>query len=117
MRHRVAGRKLSRNTKQRKALFRNQAVSLILHERITTTEAKAKTLRPIVEKFVTMARVDTEHRRRLVMSRLNDERATAKLFEVLGPRFEGQAGGYTRIYKLEPRRGDGARMALIEFVA
>jgi len=64
-----------------------------------------------------MAREDTEHRRRLLMARLGDERAVAKLFEVLGPRFEGQAGGYTRIYKLGPRRGDGAPMAVIEFVA
>lgn len=117
MRHRVAGRKFGRRTKERKALFRNLAISLILHERMTTTEAKAKTIRPIVEKYVTMAREDTEHRRRLVMARLGDERATAKLFEVLGPRFEGQPGGYTRIYKLGPRRGDGAPMAVIEFVA
>ena len=117
MRHRVAGRKFGRNTKQRKALFRNLSVSLILHERITTTEAKAKTVRPVVEKMVTMAREDTEHHRRLIMARLGDERATAKLFDVIGPRFDGQPGGYTRIYKLGPRRGDAAPMAMIEFVA
>lgn len=117
MRHRKAGRKFNRNTNQRKALFRNLAVSLILHERIRTTEAKAKTIRPIVERLVTLAREDTQHHRRLAMARLNDERAVAKLFDVIAPRFEGQPGGYTRIYKLGPRRGDGAPMALIEFVA
>jgi len=117
MRHRKAGRKFNRNTNQRKALFRNLAVALILHERIRTTEAKAKTIRPIVERLVTLAREDSDHHRRLALARLADERAVAKLFDVIGPRFEGQPGGYTRIYKLGPRRGDGAPMALIEFVA
>jgi large subunit ribosomal protein L17 len=117
MRHRVGGRKFGRNTNQRKALFRNLAVSLILNERITTTEAKAKTIRPVVEKLVTMARNDSEHHRRLVMARLADERATAKLFDIIGPRFDGQPGGYTRIYKIGVRRGDAAPVALIEFVA
>ncbi|HVB63109.1 MAG TPA: 50S ribosomal protein L17 [Nitrolancea sp.] len=117
MRHRVGGRKFGRNTNQRKALFRNLAVSLILNERITTTEAKAKTIRPVVEKLVTMARDDSEHHRRLVMARLADERATAKLFDIIGPRFDGQPGGYTRIYKIGVRRGDAAPVALIEFVA
>jgi len=97
-------------------LFKGLAVSLILNERVTTTEAKAKTIRPIVEKLVTMSRNDTEHHRRLVMSRIGDELATAKLFEVLGPRFEDQAGGYTRIYKIGQRKGDAAPMAMIEFV-
>ncbi|HEU5423266.1 MAG TPA: 50S ribosomal protein L17 [Nitrolancea sp.] len=117
MRHRVAGRKFGRNTNQRKALRRNLAVSLILHDRMTTTEAKAKTIRPVVEKLVTLARTDDLHHRNLVMSRLADERATAKLFDVIAPRFEGHPGGYTRIYKLGPRRGDAAPMALIEFIA
>ena len=117
MRHRVGGRKFGRNTNQRKALFRNLAVSLILNERITTTEAKAQTIRPVVEKLVTMARDDSEHHRRLVMARLADERATAKLFDIIGPRFDGQPGGYTRIYKIGTRRGDAAPVALIEFVA
>lgn len=117
MRHRIKGRKLGRNSAQRKALMRNLAISLILHERIQTTDSKAKELRPIVEKLVTMSREDSEHRRRLAMSRLSDDRAVEKLFDVLGPRFEGQPGGYTRIYKLGPRRGDSAPMALIEFVA
>lgn len=117
MRHRVAGRKFGRNTNQRKALLRNLAVSLILNERITTTEAKAKTIRPVVEKLVTMSREDTEHHRRLVMARLADERATAKLFDIIGPRFDGQPGGYTRIYKIGTRRGDGAPVSMIEFIA
>lgn len=116
MRHRVAGRKFGRNTGQRRALFKGLAISLILNERITTTEAKAKTIRPVVEKLVTMARDDSQHHRRLVMSRLGDEIATAKLFEVLGPRFEDQPGGYTRIYKVGQRKGDAAHMAMIEFV-
>lgn len=116
MRHRVAGRKFGRNTGQRKALFKGLAVSLILNERVTTTEAKAKTIRPVVEKLVTMAREDTEHHRRLVMSRIGNETAMLKLFEVLGPRFEEQPGGYTRIYKVGQRKGDAASMAMIEFV-
>ena len=80
-------------------------------------EAKAKSVRPIVEKLVTISREDTLHHRRLVMAKINDQRATDKLFDVLGPRFEGQPGGYTRIYKTEPRHGDAAPMAIIEFIA
>lgn len=116
MRHRVAGRKFGRNTNQRKALLKGLAVSLIINDRITTTEAKAKTVRPVVEKLVTLAREDTEHHRRLVMARIGNEIATRKLFENLGPRYEGQEGGYTRIYKLGVRQGDAAPMCLIEFV-
>ncbi|HEY8447153.1 MAG TPA: 50S ribosomal protein L17 [Thermomicrobiales bacterium] len=116
MRHRKAGRKFGRNTAQRQALLRQLAVSMILHERITTTEAKAKSLRPVVEKLVTIAREDTQAHRRLVMSKIDHPLAAAKLFEVIAPRYEGVNGGYTRISKLEPRRGDGAPMALIEFV-
>jgi large subunit ribosomal protein L17 len=116
VKHRVAGRKFGRNTGQRRALFKGLAISLILNERVTTTEAKAKTIRPMVEKFVTMARDDSEHHRRLVMARLGSEVATRKLFESIGPRFDGQNGGYTRIYKVGQRRGDAAPMAMIEFV-
>lgn len=116
MRHRVAGRKFGRDTGQRKALFKGLAISLILNERVTTTEAKAKSIRPVVEKLVSMSRDDTEYHRRLVMSRIGNESATAKLFEVLGPRFEDQPGGYTRIYKVGQRKGDAAPMAMIEFV-
>ena len=116
MRHQVAGKKFGRNTGQRRALFKGLAVSLILNERITTTETKAKTIRPIVEKLVTMAREDTEHHRRLVMARLGNELATEKLFEVIAPRYDRQGGGYTRIYKIGVRRGDAAPISMIEFV-
>ena len=116
MRHRKAGRKLGRNPAQRRALFRQMAISMILHERITTTEAKAKSIRPIVEKLVTIAREDTHAHRKLIMSRLDHPLAVAKLFEIVAPRFADTPGGYTRILKLEPRRGDAAEMALIEFV-
>lgn len=116
MRHRVHGRKFGRNTGQRTALLKGLAVSLILNERVTTTEAKAKSIRPYVEKLVTIARDDTEHHRRLIRARIGNERATQKLFEVIGPRFDSQGGGYTRIYKLGQRKGDGAPLALIEFV-
>lgn len=116
MRHRKAGRKFGRNPAQRKALLRQLAISMILHERITTTEAKAKTIRPVVEKLVTIARQDSHAHRKLIMSKIDHPLATAKLFEVIAPRYESTPGGYTRISKLEPRRGDAAPMALIEFV-
>ncbi len=116
MRHRKAGRKLGRNPSQRRALFRQLAISMILHERITTTEAKAKSIRPIVEKLVTIAREDTHANRKLIMTKIDHPLATAKLFEVVAPRFAETPGGYTRIAKLEPRRGDAAPMALIEFI-
>jgi large subunit ribosomal protein L17 len=116
MRHRKAGRKLGRNPAQRRALIRQLTVSMILHERITTTEAKAKTLRPVVERLVTIAREDTPHHRSLVMSKIDHRPATEKLFEVVAPRFEETPGGYTRISKLGTRHGDAAPMALIEFV-
>jgi large subunit ribosomal protein L17 len=116
MRHRKAGRKLGRNAAQRRALLRQLAVSMILHERLTTTEAKAKTLRPVVEKLVTIAREDSRHHRNLIMSKINHQPATAKLFDVIAPRFESTPGGYTRISKLGVRHGDAAPLALIEFV-
>jgi large subunit ribosomal protein L17 len=116
MRHRKAGRKFGRNPAQRAAMLRQLAISMIMHERIATTEAKAKTLRPIVEKMVTIARDDTGANRKLIMSKIDHPLATVKLFEVIAPRFESVNGGYTRISKLETRRGDAAPMALIEFV-
>ena len=117
MRHRKAGRKFGRNPSQRKALLRQQAISLILNERITTTEAKAKELRSVVEKLVTIARDDSAHHRNLVMSRLDHKRSVARLFDVVAPRYEDVPGGYTRISKLGVRRGDAAPIVLIEFVA
>jgi large subunit ribosomal protein L17 len=116
MRHRKAGRRLGRGWQERKRLFRMQAISLILNERITTTEAKAKSLRPIVEKLITTAREDTPFHRKLIMDRLAHEISRDKLFDVIGPRYEGQNGGYTRIFKLGMRKGDGAEMAMIELI-
>jgi large subunit ribosomal protein L17 len=116
MRHQKAGRKFGRNPAQRAALLRQLSISMILHERITTTEAKAKSLRPVVEKLITIAREDSPHHRKLVMSKIDHPLATAKLFEVIAPRYDVAPGGYTRISKLGPRRGDAAPMALIELV-
>jgi large subunit ribosomal protein L17 len=116
MRHRKAGRKFGRNSAQRQALLRQLAISMILHERLTTTEAKAKSLRPVVEKLVTIARSDSENHRNLIMSNIDHIPATTKLFEVIAPRFEAAPGGYTRISKLGVRHGDAAPMALIEFI-
>lgn len=117
MRHRVKGNQLSRTSSHRNAMIRNMAVSLIVHERITTTVPKAKNLRPVVEKLVTLAGESSVHRRRLAFARLRDRAAVKKLFDVLGPRFKERAGGYTRILKLaKPRLGDNGQRALIEFV-
>ena len=116
MRHQKAGRKFGRNPAQRRALLRQLAISMILHERITTTEAKAKTLRPVVEKLITIARQDSPFHRKLIMSKIDHPLATAKLFDVIAPRYDTAPGGYTRISKLGPRRGDAAPMALIELV-
>lgn len=117
MRHRVAGSKLGRTTSHRTAMLRNMAVSLIEHERITTTQPKAKTLRPLVEKLVTLAKDPSLHHRRLAFARLRDKDAVQKLFDVLGPRFQERPGGYCRIMKLaKPRLGDAGTRAIIEFV-
>ncbi len=116
MRHQKAGRKFGRNPSQRKAMLRQLAISLIQNERLTTTEAKAKELRGVVEKLVTIAREDSRHHRNLVMSRLDHEATVERLFDVVAPRYEDVSGGYTRISKLGPRRGDAASMVLIEFV-
>lgn len=115
MRHAVRGRKLGRTTAHRKALFRNQLASLVEHERITTTLEKAKELRPIAEKAVTQGKRGTLHARRRVRRMLN-RHLVKKLFDDLAPRFADRQGGYTRILKLGPRKGDGAELALIEFV-
>jgi large subunit ribosomal protein L17 len=125
MRHRVGGRKLQRTSAHRTALFRNMAAALIKHEQITTTLAKAKELRPYVEKLVTLAKKGGLSNRRLAHSRLLDDAQLAKLFDVLGPRYAERAGGYTRIIKGaivngKPsdgiRASDAAQMAIIEFV-
>ncbi len=115
MRHGMVNRKLGRTSAHRNALFRNQLASLIDKERIITTLPKAKELRPQVERLVTLARTDSVHNRRQAV-RVVDESMVTKLFDTLGPRFADRPGGYTRIVKLGPRRGDAAEMAIIEFV-
>ena len=116
MRHRVGGRKLQRTASHRAALFRNQSAALIKHEQITTTLAKAKELRPYVEKLVTLAKKGGLSNRRLAHSRLMDDTQLKKLFDVIGPRYAERAGGYTRIIKAGIRASDAAPMAIIEFV-
>jgi large subunit ribosomal protein L17 len=116
MRHKVGGRKLQRTSAHRLALFRNQAAALIKHEQITTTLAKAKELRPYVEKLVTLAKKGGLSNRRLAHARLLDEAQLAKLFDVLAGRYADRAGGYTRIIKAGIRSSDASPMAIIEFV-
>jgi large subunit ribosomal protein L17 len=116
MRHRTAHRKLGRRTEHRISLLRNLAASLIAHGRIRTTEAKAKELRPFVEKLVTLGKRDSLHARRRALSILPRKEAVTKLFGDVSPRFSERPGGYTRILKLAHRQGDGAAMAFIEFV-
>jgi len=114
MRHRKKGRQLSRTSSHRKATLRNMATSLFRHERIRTTRAKARELRPFAEKLVTLSRNDDVHSRRQVRRHIQDREILAKLFDDIGPRFAGREGGYTRILKLGARKGDGAELALIE---
>ena len=116
MRHRKKGRNLSRSPSHRRATLRNMATSLLRHERITTTTAKAKELRPYVERLITLARRGDLHARRLAARRIADREVLGKLFDDIGPRYTGRPGGYTRILKLGNRRGDAADMALIELV-
>src|SRR5262245_660603 len=116
MRHGMVNRKLGRTSAHRAALFRNQLSSLIDRERIITTLPKAKELRPQVERLVTIGKTDNVHNRRQVFRVVADETLVAKVFDPLGPRFADRPGGYTRIIKIGPRRGDAAETALIEFV-
>jgi large subunit ribosomal protein L17 len=116
MRHKVGGRKLQRTSAHRIALFRNMSAALIKHEQITTTVAKAKELRPYVEKLVTLAKRGGLANRRLAMARLGDETQLKKLFDTLAERYAGRAGGYTRVIKAGYRASDAAAMAIIEFV-
>lgn len=116
MRHAIRGRKLGRTTAHRRALFRNQLASLVRHERIVTTLPKAKELRPLFEKTVTQGKRGTLHARRRVRRWLSDRHLVKKLFDDIAPRFADRSGGYTRILKLGPRKGDGAEMAIIELV-
>jgi large subunit ribosomal protein L17 len=129
MRHRVKGKKLSRDTSHRKALSMNLSLSLIEHGRIRTTEAKAKFVRGHVERLITLAKRGLKkaeetgnegaaiHARRMVASRLNNDRVVVqKVFDELAPRYADRPGGYTRIYKIGPRKGDNAPMVLLELV-
>ena len=116
MRHRIGGRKLNRTSQHRQMLFRNMSQALIKHEQIVTTLPKAKELRPVVERLITLGRRGDLHARRLAHARLRDDAMTKKLFEVLGPRYEERAGGYCRIMKAGFRYGDSAPMAVIELV-
>lgn len=116
MRHRNSGRQLSRSTSHRHALLRNMAASLLRHETIRTTLPKAKELRRVVEPLITLAKVDSQAKRRLALARLRDETAVEKLFGELGPRFKTRPGGYTRILRMEARPGDCADMALMQLV-
>ncbi|MFL6738539.1 MAG: 50S ribosomal protein L17 [Sphingomicrobium sp.] len=116
MRHRVAGRKLQRTTAHRNALFRNMAAALVKHEQITTTLAKAKELRPYVEKLVTLAKKGGLSNRRLAHARMMDDVQLVKLFDVIAPRYADRNGGYTRVVKAGIRASDAAQIAIIEFV-
>jgi large subunit ribosomal protein L17 len=116
MRHRNKGSALTRTFSHRDALLRNLATSLFRHERVETTIAKAKELRPFAERLITLARRGGLHARRVAGRRIQDREVLGKLFDDIGPRFRERPGGYTRILKLGPRRGDSAEMALIELV-
>ena len=116
MKHRVAGRKLGRTAMHRVAVLRNLSTDLFRHERIRTTLMKAKELRPFAEKLITLSKRETLHARRLVLRDIHDQDVVSKMFDTLSSRYAQRPGGYTRIVKLGPRRGDNAEMALIELV-
>ena len=116
MRHKKLGRRFSRDSSHRQAMFSNMAAALIKHEQITTTTAKAKELRPYVEKLVTLAKKGGLSNRRIAHSRIMDDAQVRKLFEVIGPRYADRNGGYTRVIKAGIRASDAAPVAVIEFV-
>jgi len=116
MRHRNTGRQLSRNSSHRKAMLKNMTCSLLRHEIIKTTLPKAKELRRVAEPFITMAKTDSVHKRRVAFSRLRDRDIVTKLFNELGPRYQERPGGYLRILKSGFRAGDNAPMAYVELV-
>jgi len=116
MRHGMRHRKLGRTSAHRKAMFRNQLTALFTHERIVTTLAKAKELRPLAERMVTLAGTGTLPARRQVLTMVSDKDVVRRLFDDIAPRFVERPGGYTRIMRLGRRRGDGAELAIIEFV-
>ena len=114
MRHKKTGRKLGRNSAHRKAMYRNMAVSLIVHESISTTLPKAKELRRTIEPLITLAKEDGVAKRRRAFDKLRDKAAVGKLFDEIGPRFKERTGGYLRILKKGSRSGDSAQMALVQ---
>lgn len=116
MRHGNSGKALGRNSSHRKAMFQNMMVSLLRHELIKTTLPKAKELRRFLEPFITLAKEDSVHRRRIAFNRLRDREIVTKLFEDLGPFFKTRPGGYLRILKCDFRKGDNAPMAIVELV-
>ena len=116
MRHRKGGYKLQRDPSARRALLRGLTTSVVLHERVVTTVTKAKAARRQVERVITLAKRDTLHARRQAAAYLFEPRAVKKLFDSLGPRFADRAGGYTRIVRLGPRKGDGAERAILELL-
>ena len=116
MKHRIKGKKLNRTSSHRKALFKNMAQAIIKHEQIVTTLPKAKTMKPIVDKLITLGKKGSLHARRQAFSKLRDENIVAKLFGTLAPRYADRNGGYTRVLKAGYRYGDAAAMAVIELV-
>jgi len=116
MRHKVSGTKLSRPTDHRVALYRNLVTDLLAHEKVTTTEAKAKEIRTMAEHMITLGKQGTLHSRRQTLAFVTDEKVGEKVFAELAPRYAERHGGYTRIVKLGPRLGDGAPMVQIELI-
>mgnify|MGYP000091331676 CR=1 FL=1 len=116
MRHRKSGRKLGRTSSHRKAMFNNMCISIITHELIKTTVAKAKEVRGYLEPLITLAKTDSVHNRRLAFAKLRDKAAVGKLFTVLGPKYAKRPGGYSRVLKCGHRKGDAAPMAYVEMV-
>ncbi|MBN1779459.1 MAG: 50S ribosomal protein L17 [Candidatus Buchananbacteria bacterium] len=116
MRHRKKGKILDRKAAPRKALMRNLATSLVVYEKIKTTTAKAKALKPMVEKLITVSKVNNLTTKRKLTETLTHQKAVKKALEVLGPRYQDRKGGYLRITKIGPRPGDGADVSVIEFV-
>lgn len=116
MRHKNSGRRLGRNSPHRRAMYRNLAASLLVHETVRTTLPKAKELRRVVEPLITLAKEDGVSRRRLAFDRLRDDKAVGRLFTELGPRFKARPGGYLRILKIGFRAGDSAPMAIVQLL-
>ena len=116
MKHKIKGKKLNRTSSHRKALFKNMAQAIIKHEQIITTLSKAKTMKPIVDKLITLAKKGSLHARRQAFSKLRDDKMVTKLFGTLASRYADRTGGYTRVLKAGFRYGDSAAMAVIELV-